>query len=141
MPGQNTVVKSSELKFKKLIYYSLLLPDDNAQMQCPFSFVVSNIKSLIQKQWNKISSTYLNPKWLIFFTMPMKFKSKKRKKRSNWPTYSTSSTTILLPSSESGKTIQENLSNIMGDVCILIMPIGQQCCYDGLVYTPWHLEV
>ena len=77
-----------------------------------------------------------------FFTMPMKFKSKKRKKRSNWPTYSTSSTTVLLlPSSESGKTIQENLSNIMGDVCILIMPIGQQCCYDGLVYTPWHLEV
>ena len=42
---------------------------------------------------------------------------------------------LLLPSSESGKTIQENLSNIMGDVCILIMPIGQQCCYDGLVYS------
>ena len=73
-----------------------------------------------------------------FFTMPMKFKSKKRKKGQ---TDLLIQHLVLLPSSESGKTIQENLSNIMGDVCILIMPIGQQCCYDGLVYTPWHLEV
>ena len=129
---------SSELKFKKLIYYSLLLPDDNAQMQCPFSFVVSNIKSLIQKQWNKISSTYLNPKWLIFLQCQWNSSLKKEKKGQ---TDLLIQHLVLLPSSESGKTIQENLSNIMGDVCILIMPIGQQCCYDGLVYTPWHLEV
>lgn len=134
MPGQNIVVKSSELKFKKLIHYSLY----NAQMQCPFSFVVSNIKSLIQKQWNKISSTYLNPKWLIFLQCQWNSSLKKEKKGQ---TDLLIQHLVLLPSSESGKTIQENLSNIMGDVCILIMPIGQQCCYDGLVYTPWHLEV
>ena len=136
MPGQNTMVKSSELKFKKLI--SSLTPADNAQMQCPFSFVVSNIKSLIQKQWNKISSTYLNPKWLIFLQCQWNSSLKKEKKGQ---TDLLIQHLVLLPSSESGKTIQENLSNIMGDVCILIMPIGQQCCYDGLVYTPWHLEV
>ena len=72
--------------------------------------------------------------------MPMKFKSSKKRKKGQTDLL-IQHLVLLLPSSESGKTIQENLSNIMGDVCILIMPIGQQCCYDGLVYTPWHLEV
>ena len=64
--------------------------------------------------------------------MPMKFKSSKKRKKGQTDLL-IQHLVLLLPSSESGKTIQENLSNIMGDVCILIMPIGQQCCYDGLV--------